>query len=669
MALKKDPAKPGFWSDPSWKAGSVGTFALVIGVSRYRHLTGGPNPVPKTYDLGQLFVSALTAYRFFCWLRDTYKSPAKLGRCWLLLAPSDAELEAEPALGDHQLEPTFDNISKAIAAWHKSMAELPAPTAEKSRAFFVFSGHGVEVSAPDKQVLLPSDYLDPEFLTLDRAISTENLWAGLGALAVRDQFMFLDACRNDSDELRAMDTFDGSTVLPVVRGARNAQRNAPKFYASGPGSEAWQPKTPNGGPSIYGQAVLEGLQALAGFEPEKPGDPCAVRVFRLQEFLARRVVELLTAHPPVPPYPAVMGGMNAISALITDVACPDVPLVGAGPGFAVGDGRGSGDEVISTTLLDTTSMAAPGGAPAAALGHAVLGSEQVTAIWASAKLYNLRLDQPEDVGQALKVYRVEHGADTRMYRFVLGLQQSQDPHWLALSDYRTTFVSMLPGDLIAPRFVLELNVDYDAETLHGARRAISSLQVSLSSESAGPLGEAASLWERYRAINVAEAVASIKDMHQLETTLAGKLESPLAAAVAAVVLIRAQQWNLLHDWLINLTNWFPYLPDGPVLRAKQVLETTPGRKVPPEVIQMFLKLRERGLPWTAEALGYAVQVADEIAGVKVLKKDQREAAATLRKEVRRASSRLRSAGLFTTFAVPLGTLEPSLISIPTSVIS
>src|SRR5712691_486186 len=539
MAISKDTTTQGCWIDPAWTAASPGTFALVIGVSRYRHLVGGSAPADETYGLGQLFVSALTAYRFFCWLRDTYRYSAQLARCWLLLSPTDDELQAEPDLAEHPLEPTFDNISKAIAAWHKSMGQLPQDIAQKSRAFFVFSGHGIEVSCPDKQVLLPSDYLDPQYLTLDRAISTQHLWSGLGALAVTDQFMFLDACRNDSDELRAMDTFDGSTVLPVVRGARNPQRNAPKFYATGPGSQAWQPTAPSGGPSIYGQAVLEGLQAMAGFEPEQPGNPCSVRVFRLQEFLYRRMVELLATHPPVPQYPAVLGGVSATSAIITDVACPPPPLAGAGPI----DGGGG------PTLLDTTSLDEPGGRSASKVGHSVLGSEQVTAIWSSAKLYNLTSGAQEDVGRALTIYRVEHGAGTRLYRFVLGLEHSHDAYWLALNDYKTTFACVLPGDVIAPRFVLDLNVDYDREFDHGPKRPITSMQLSLSSDSAGPLGEAARLWEQYRAVSVAEAVASMKGMRELELTLMGKVQSPLAATAAAVVLIRAQQWDLLHDWL------------------------------------------------------------------------------------------------------------------------
>ncbi|HEU0298645.1 MAG TPA: hypothetical protein VFR37_04305, partial [Longimicrobium sp.] len=72
MALERSTTDPALWQDPGAGAGP-GTWAVVIGVSRYDHLPapGGPplQPAPPhdAYGLGQLSVSALTAYRFFTW--------------------------------------------------------------------------------------------------------------------------------------------------------------------------------------------------------------------------------------------------------------------------------------------------------------------------------------------------------------------------------------------------------------------------------------------------------------------------------------------------------------------------------------------------------------------------------------------------------------------------
>ena len=49
----------------------------------------------------------------------------------------------------------------------------------------------------DRQVLLPSDYLRPPGRAVNDAISTANLRKGLASSPVPNQFLFVDACRND----------------------------------------------------------------------------------------------------------------------------------------------------------------------------------------------------------------------------------------------------------------------------------------------------------------------------------------------------------------------------------------------------------------------------------------------------------------------------------------
>ncbi|HVZ33861.1 MAG TPA: hypothetical protein VG963_15650, partial [Polyangiaceae bacterium] len=47
-----------------------------------------------------------------------------------------------------------------------------------------------------------------------------------------------------------------------------------------------------------------------------------------------------------------------------------------------------------------------------------------------------------------------------------------------------------------------------------------------------------------------------------ERRLREKLEDPLGAALAAYILLRLRDLERLHDWTANLSNWFPWLPDG-----------------------------------------------------------------------------------------------------------
>jgi hypothetical protein len=131
MPLLADPNEKGLWINPNPPPGGAGVFALVIGVSRYDHLTGGISPAPDTYGLGQLAVSALTAYRLFEWLSDGYALtgwPVATAR--LLLSPvrkgiagatADELAGCDPAICDHAVEATFANCQAAVERWYADM--------------------------------------------------------------------------------------------------------------------------------------------------------------------------------------------------------------------------------------------------------------------------------------------------------------------------------------------------------------------------------------------------------------------------------------------------------------------------------------------------------------------------------------------------------------------
>lgn len=167
MSLQPQVDQPGLWTNPGWQEGTPGTFAVVIGVSRYPHLDQGPTPaqdlgqpwIREARRLGQLQVSAHTAHRFFSWLSEGYRYPdAPLAKCWLLLAPTDEEIQQVPDIARHAEQPTLSVCTQALVQWYTSMRALPKPAQHRSRALFFFSGHGLQV-IHDKQLLLPSDYL------------------------------------------------------------------------------------------------------------------------------------------------------------------------------------------------------------------------------------------------------------------------------------------------------------------------------------------------------------------------------------------------------------------------------------------------------------------------------------------------------------------------------
>jgi hypothetical protein len=68
---------------------------------------------------------------------------------------------------------------------------------------------------------------------VNRALSTQNLSDGVKALRVPRHFFFLDACRNDHNDLGDVAALDGRQVLNVYRSNRNnPDCLEPLFYAS-----------------------------------------------------------------------------------------------------------------------------------------------------------------------------------------------------------------------------------------------------------------------------------------------------------------------------------------------------------------------------------------------------------------------------------------------------
>ena len=62
----------------------------------------------------------------------------------------------------------------------------------------------------------------------------------------------------------------------------------------------------------------------------------------------------------------------------------------------------------------------------------------------------------------------------------------------------------------------------------------------------------------------------------------------------------------MSDWVRNLAEGFPHLPDGPVLWAEQVWRQEADRDHAVESIARWLaRAGERGLPMTSGAIGYA----------------------------------------------------------------
>ena len=150
------------------------------------------------------------------------------------------------------------------------------------------------------------------------------------------------------------------------------------------------------------------------------------------------------------------------------------------------------------------------------------------------------------------------------------------------------------------------------------------------------------------------AVADL-DLPMLEELVRSKLQSPLGATMAAVILLRAGRRDLLHDWLRNLAEWFPDHRMDRCYGPNTFCSRPTGRRLPTEAVDWLLRLRQRGLPQYAGVLGWAVRQNGEVLERARLGKRQREALGELHQQLRQALRFFRSGGLFTVFAGPSGT--------------
>jgi hypothetical protein len=257
-----------------------------------------------------------------------------------------------------------------------------------------------------------------------------------------------------------------------------------------------------------------------------------------------------------------------------------------------------------------------------------------------------------------RFFRKISRAGTRAYQIELVLRHNQGSHWLEISDKEMTFACLLPGDEsqgipATPLYLLELELDGDR---------IIRLNASLSPDNEEFLGEMAKLWEKYQDVSITEAVEAL-DVRKAEEALFEKLQSPLAATVAGLILVRAHRLDLLHTWLRNLANWFPDRPDGPVLWVEQLLQQSSDSNsaVTADYVDYIWKLCDRGLPQTAEAFGYAVRQVEVVLWLDDLSPTQKRDLELLQQKLHQALPFFRTGGLFSTFAGRKGELSPNLV--------
>jgi hypothetical protein len=276
---------------------------------------------------------------------------------------------------------------------------------------------------------------------------------------------------------------------------------------------------------------------------------------------------------------------------------------------------------------------------------------------------------------------------TGLHRVQVHLRISTfDPvgHLLAIRDSKErNFACVLPNDRDKHPGSREENPIYQLEIDLGESDAgpesFIRFSASLSPQNTTALVNAARIWERLRALNAAAATDLIRTSRSTsnideisrtrdsmmatadqpehfyregERALAGKVDSPLGAAVAGLVFLKANRFGLMHDWARNVGNWFPWIPDGIVLWTEQRLRMTPRDPLPDGLASWFVGiLSRRSLPFMAECLDMASGILRDITRGKIETDEAtRLAAVTLSSRYDAVFEFFRDDGLFCTYA-------------------
>jgi hypothetical protein len=246
-------------------------------------------------------------------------------------------------------------------------------------------------------------------------------------------------------------------------------------------------------------------------------------------------------------------------------------------------------------------------------------------------------------------------------------------HALMITDYPgRRFCTILPQDPLLGQ-ALYFQVEIDRIGGDFIRFA-----AYLSSREQGPARLAAAAWDTFRAVGASDAaklISKARVLAQMEEisrrgkeALAEKFASPVGATAGAVLLLKANRLDLMHDWTRNLANWFPWLPDGVVFWTEQCHREGHG-SFRDDVIPWFVReLSARSLPFTCDGLGLAANLLSDIERERIAADPlTRSAAAHVKERVDAAMFYFRDDGLFCTYAgmpedwVPAAVLGPPAV--------
>ncbi|MBY5693640.1 hypothetical protein HFO41_33325 [Rhizobium leguminosarum] len=199
--------------------------------------------------------------------------------------------------------------------------------------------------------------------------------------------------------------------------------------------------------------------------------------------------------------------------------------------------------------------------------------------------------------------------DRRTRPFRRNAAKAEDrPFWLAAAGPDWREVAWCPTMGRAGQWMVAANNEVDpwrVEFIIDARPASGRSHVAAVVQSRRWTALLAFLARRDFVNGGAIVTAMLADGSLLEA-IEGKFDNPLAAIAGALVAIgagRLDEAKVPLQWLENLANWFPNIPDGPVLLARE--RRRRGKATDPEYSRaLLLEAAQRGVPGFSLALDW-----------------------------------------------------------------
>lgn len=229
--------------------------ALIIGVGGYRHLPGGTEPVPHgTMGLRQLTGPPQSAKTFAQWITSRLRHPtAQLGTIEMLLSPQ----ETWAPLGETPVDveiPSMRNVSDAFDRWFARCDDDP-----RNVAMFYFCGHGVE---KESQFLLLEDFGRTRQRLMENAVDIGATYGGMATCKAREQYFFVDACREIRQELLE-DLSGQARPLVTPKAIADPRENEALLFAT---SGGWKAYGRTGRSTQFTDAVIRALDGLGSHQ-------------------------------------------------------------------------------------------------------------------------------------------------------------------------------------------------------------------------------------------------------------------------------------------------------------------------------------------------------------------------------------------------------------------